>query len=223
MNCLEFRRQVGAEPNADHPDLVSHGQACASCARHQQELQAMDALLLRALKVEAPAKLRPGNVRPVPKRRWLAIAASLVGGLAIGLTLWLAEPRPSLAHEVFGHVHQELGAFRSVTPMDEARIAKVLAPNGVRLRPGLGLVTFAERCLFEGKVVPHLVVRTESGPVTVLLLTHREVSEPVRLFDPDFVGVVLPAPRGSIAIIGEGQLALDDIARQVSEAVEWGN
>ena len=36
--------------------------------------------------------------------------------------------------------------------------------------PGVGDVTFAARCVFDGHVVPHLVVRTPDGPVTVLML-----------------------------------------------------
>jgi hypothetical protein len=70
--------------------------------------------------------------------------------------------------------------------------------------------------------VPHLVVQTPQGPVTVLLLRHRNVSEPVRLAEQGYVGVVLPAPRGSIAIVGQ-QMDLDGIARQIFEAVDWGN
>jgi len=84
-------------------------------------------------------------------------------------------------------------------------------------------VTYARRCIFEWRVVPHLVVRTPQGPVTVLLLRHRSVSGPVRLAEQGYVGVVLPAPRGSIAIVGRDQKDLDGIAQQVFEAVDWGN
>jgi hypothetical protein len=71
-------------------------------------------------------------------------------------------------------------------------------------------------------VVPHLVVRVPEGPVTVLLLRHREVDEPERFEEGGFAGVVLPAPRGSIAVVGRGVKDLDGVARKIFEAVDWG-
>jgi hypothetical protein len=79
------------------------------------------------------------------------------------------------------------------------------------------------RCVFEGYVVPHLVVRTARGPVTVLLLRHRSVSERVQVAEQGYTGIVLPAPHGSIAIVGRDLKDLDGIAQQVFEAVDWGN
>jgi hypothetical protein len=74
-------------------------------------------------------------------------------------------------------------------------------------------VTFAARCLFDGHVVPHLVVRTPGGPVTVLMLRHRTIGKPVRIEEQGYVGVVLPAPRDSIAIVGQGIANPDGVAK----------
>ena len=78
----------------------------------------------------------------------------------------------------------------------------MLDPDGTHLHPGIGEVSLRSAALYEGHVVPHLVVRMPQGPVTVLLLRHRNVGEPVRVSEQGYVGVVLPAPRGSIAIVG---------------------
>jgi len=227
MNCLEFRRRVGAEPSVSDAGLENHRRECPACSRYQHELRAMDALLARALAVDAARIRRPDPgvlaARTTPSRpRWLALAASIVISVSAGLALWFASPRPSLAREVIGHVAHEPGAIAGTAPITPAELAEVLAPNGARLRPGIGDVTFAARCVFESHVVPHLVVRTSRGPVTVLLLRHRDVSGPVRLAEQGYAGVVLPAPRGSIAIVGQDQKDLDGIARQVFEAVDWG-
>jgi hypothetical protein len=131
-------------------------------------------------------------------------------------------PRAAVAREVVAHVQHEPGATESGAPLASAAVDAVLGPAGMRLGPGAGTVSFAARCVFGGRVVPHLVVRTPEGPVTVLVLSHRTVSRPVRFDEQGYAGVVLPAPRGSIAVVGRDVRDLDAIARQVFEAVEFG-
>jgi hypothetical protein len=225
MNCLEFRRQAGAEPATGGPEFDAHRRECAACARYQDELRALDALVARALAVD-PARIRrpvagTGGV-PATRRRYLAIAASLVAGLSVGLVLLVSAPRASLAREVVDHIMHEPGTMNLLVPVAPGALAGVLDPEDTRLRPGIGEVTFAARCVHQGHVVPHLVVRTPEGPITVLLLRHREIDEPVRISESGLEGVVLPAPRGSIAIVGQGLKDPAGIAQKVFEAVDWG-
>jgi hypothetical protein len=49
------------------------------------------------------------------------------------------------------------------------------------------------------------------------------VDEPLRFEENGFAGVVLPAPRGSIAIVGRDHPDLEGVARQVFDAVDWGD
>lgn len=226
MGCMEFRRQVGAEPALSGPELDAHRRECPACARWQDELRAMDALMKRALAVDA-ARLAEPKIRATgsggSRQRWYAIAASLVMGLAVGLVLLTSAPRESIAREVVEHVAHEPGALEATGPVAPAALAGVLDPVGTRLKPGVGDVTFAARCLHQGHVVPHLVVKRPEGAVTVLLLRHREVDEPLRFEERGFAGVVLPAPRGSIAIVGRDHPDLEGVARQVFESVDWGD
>jgi Protein of unknown function (DUF3379) len=224
MNCLEFRRRVGAEPATAGDEIESHRGECPACARYQDELRAMDDLIGRALAVDAARIGRTVAVAaPAAGRRWLALAASVLIALSVGAALWLGSPRPSLAREIVEHVEHEPQSMTSATPITAEALAEVLDPDGMKLRPGIGSVSYAMRCVFEGHVVPHLVVRMPQGPVTVMLLGHRRVSEPVHFSEEGYTGVILPAPRGSIAIIGSDQQDLDGIARQVFEAVDWGS
>lgn len=225
MNCMEFRRQVGAEPSAAGPEFDAHRRECPACARHQDELRALDALIARALAVD-PARIRKpaagvGGV-PATRRRYLAIAASLVAGLSVGLVLLVSAPRASIAREVVDHVVHEPGTMNLLVPVSAGALAGVLDPEGTRLRPGIGDVTFAARCVHQGHVVPHLVVRMPEGAVTVLLLRHREIDVPVQISEQGLEGVVLPAPRGSIAIVGQGLKDPAGVAQKVFEAVDWG-
>ena len=224
MNCLEFRRRVGAEPFASDAAIEAHRRECAPCARRQDELRAMDGLIQRALAVNPPPQ--DSTAAPASPRAWrprfLAIAASLVAGIAVALLVLVAVPRAAIAREVVSHVLHEPGATGTAAALAPASVAAVLDPSGMRLGSGAGNVSFAARCVFDGRVVPHLVVQRPEGPVTVLVLAHRSVARPVRFSQRGYAGIVLPAPRGAIAVVGQDVTDLDGVAHQVFEAVEWG-
>jgi len=224
MTCLEFRRCVGAEPFAEDPGIEAHRRECGPCARHQDDLRAMDGVIRRALAVNPPPRAADAVAAPAgtTRRRLFAIAASLVAGAAVGVVLLVSVPRASIAREVIGHVAHEPGAVNPTAPLAPVALAAVLDPDGTRLRGGIGDVTFAARCVFDGHVVPHLVVQTPEGPVTVLMLRHRTIAGPLRIDRQGYRGVVLPAPKGAIAIVGTGIADIDGVARTVFEAVDWG-
>jgi hypothetical protein len=224
IDCLEFRRRAGAEPFTADTDVAAHRQGCPACARHQDELRAMDGVIRQALAVDPARPATPTEVTAgATRRRFFAIAASLVAGAAVGVVLLVGAPRASIAREVIGHVEHEPGAMDATAPLAPAALAEALQPDGARLHPRAGDVTFAARCIFDGHVVPHLVVQTPQGPVTVLMLRHRTLDEPLHLSESGYEGVVLPAPRGSIAIVGEGIADIDGVARTVFESVDWGS
>ena len=219
-NCLEFRRRVGAEPFAADAALEAHRRECEACARHQDELRAMDGLIRRALAVDP---LRGPKAAPASRgrQRLFAIAASLAVGVAVSLVVFVGAPRQAIAREVVAHIRHEAGTMDLTAQLPPGELAGVLDPSGLRLRPGVGEVTFAARCVFDGRVVPHLVVRTPEGPVTVLVLAHRSIGKPMRFDEHGYAGVVLPAPRGAIAVVGQGVANLDGTARKVFDAIDW--
>jgi Protein of unknown function (DUF3379) len=231
MNCLEFRRIVGAEPHASTPDVVAHAAECPQCARYQSEMQQMDALIHRALNVqprfdgeaEAP-QVAPPTAVPSPQRtrrrlQW-GLAASVVLAVFLG-SLWLGYPRQTLAEQIVVHVEHEADSMvRTDTAVDRAALQDVLVRSGVRLRD-IGRVSYAMSCTFRGHHVPHLVVQTAGGPVTVLLLPEeRAVSAPQKFAEGGYAGVILPAPRGAIAVLGEGA-PVADVATTVLESIEY--
>ncbi len=223
IDCLELRRRIGAEPFSMDADLEQHLLDCLACTRYRDELRAMDGVIGRALAVDVAAIRRgAAAAAPAPRRRFYAIAASLVAGLAVGLVLLTVAPRASIAREVINHIAHETATLDGTVPLSPIALAGVLNPEGLRLRTGIGDVTFAARCGHDGHVVPHLVVRTPEGTVTVLVLTHREVGRPLRIEDQGLIGMVLAAPRGSIAIVGQDLADPEGVARKVFEAVDWG-
>jgi hypothetical protein len=82
-------------------------------------------------------------------------------------------------------------------------------------------VSYARTCPFRGEKVPHLVVQTGVGPVTVMVLRNEKVSAPVHFDEQGYSGTILPAGPGSIAVIGTAHANLDQVAERVLDAVEW--
>ena len=195
----------------------------------------MDRLLGRAMRVNfrdgsgpsRKGRFSAGTVPgtgfdPTSRHRWYAMAASLVAGVLVAATLWISWPAPTLAAEVIGHVLHEPGAWDASREVPAAEVERVLGAGGARIREGAGTVTYARQCFFDGHWVPHLVLQSADGPVTVFLLGHREVAAAVRIEEQGYSAVVLPAPHGSIAVVGRHAAGLEAIARQVFNAVEWG-
>ena len=219
MNCLEFRRIVGAQPDLATPDIVAHAQQCPACARYQQELQQMDRLIHRALNVDPQVR-----AAPAPRKRsvqW-GLAASMVAAVLAGLVLWVANPRQSLAEQIVEHAQGEAGAMvRTSEIADPARVADILARSGVRLKPDSVTVSYAQSCPLRGHQVPHLVVQTDAGPVTVLLLAQeKSISKPETFDESGYQGVIIPAPRGVLAVLGHA-VPVEEIAAKVLAAVDY--
>lgn len=229
MDCLEFRRRAGGDPRHPDGEALEHAAGCAACAAHLRELRRMDVTILAALRVPAAASgPRPSPAASVAgavlgdRRRWFALAASIAGGVAVGALLWASGPRDALARDVVRHVEHEPAALvPTQTAADPLRVREVLARDGVRLVGGMGLVTYVRSCEFRGHEVPHLVVQTADGPVTVLLLPQERVDGPVQFHEGRYVGTIEPLGAGAVAVIGGSPTQVREATRRVTEAVQW--
>jgi len=230
-----------AEPSNDDAELRRHLATCPECTRYAEQLRRFEGRLDRALRVEMNPPLlehrvvtplraaRPRGARPwdPPHRRWLAAAASVLLGTAIAVSLWLAAPGRSLAADVVQHMAEEPNAWaRTEIPVPEPRLDQVLIDSHVRFRLSAGLVSYANSCLFRGHRVPHLVVQTDSGPVTVMVLTHEALRSAMRFNEQGYRGVIIPVRgHGSLAVLERGPdtdiKTVEAVAARVQSALDW--
>jgi hypothetical protein len=237
MNCTDAHLASGAEPHAASPDLEQHLRECASCADYRREMLELDENIRRALKLDLAALKSDASARPQVRlvqdapllaansslqtvgRHW-ALAASMLFAVAVVFVLWGALPRHSLAADVVAHVISEpwlAGAEGHVPP---STLAGVLERSNLRLDPMPGEVMFAQTCFFRGRLVPHFVVRTHRGPVTVLILPNEHVKTPERFAESGYSGILLPDEgRGSIAVLSRAQLDAEKPAREILSAL----
>jgi hypothetical protein len=115
---------------------------------------------------------------------------------------------------------------RTDIPVPRPTLDRVLAASHLGLKGNAGLVSYANSCLFRGHLVPHLVVQTDSGPVTVMVLTHEAARAAQRFDEQGYRGMIVPVPgHGSIAVLergpATGMAAVQRVADQVRQAIDW--
>jgi Protein of unknown function (DUF3379) len=235
MNHNEARLLIGAEPEATpSAELSEHLAGCAECAEFQREMVTLDANIRRALG-QGPAGSRAAapvaSVTPIttarPARRekpanvWSGWALAASFAVASVLVIWALRPSDTLAHDIVAHVEYESDSWSRKQPVSPATVSDTLAKAGVALDMSSDKVMYARTCLFRGHLVPHLVVSTSRGPVTVLVLPDEKVARQTDFHEDGMTGVITPAPHGSLAVLAQGSENIDEVAQQVQASVRW--
>jgi hypothetical protein len=237
MDCNRYRRALLAQPHDPDPALALHRQSCSDCNLYTEQLLRFESQLGRAMRVAVPAAVEVpprSSVSPQAARRswpyrrgWLAMAASVLLAAAVAGGLWLGAPGRSLAADVVTHMAEEPQAWRRTdVPVPGPALQAVLRDSHLRLTAGAGTVSYAASCGFRGHNVPHLVIQTESGPVTVMVLVHERAPKTVQFDEQGYRGVIVPVPgHGSLAVLTRGAAvdpaAIDRIANQVQDSIVW--
>lgn len=221
-----YRRRLLSNPLDADPALDAHRRACAPCAAYSAKLAQFEAQLQRALAIEVGTRA-PAH-RAAPRAGWLALAASLVGAALLSGT-YLLLPGRSLAAAVVAHMAGEPGAWASAAPVPEPQLQAVLRDAHVAQLRG-SAVSYANSCQFRGHQVPHLVVQSAQGPVTVMILTHEHVRRATEFSEQGYHGMIVPLPgHGDLAVLMQaggahptiGRAQLDATAAQVRAAIVW--
>jgi hypothetical protein len=249
MNHSEGRLLIGADPSATPPELAEHLAGCPECSQFQREMVTLDGRIRRAFEQGPLGALAAGgtsggessadeddasalqvlaSVSPIsaarrPKRTniWSGWALAASVAVASMLAVWLLRPTDSLAHDVVAHVEYESGSWSSHEELSAADVKEALAKAGAELDMSSDKIMYAHSCLFHGHVVPHLVVTTPSGPVTVMVLPDEHVKHRMTFQEDGMSGVITPAPHGSLAVIMQGNENIDTVADQVQQSIHW--
>jgi hypothetical protein len=234
MTHDEARLLIGAAPGVVSPGLAEHLAHCAQCALFRQQMQRMDQDLSRLF--AAPLSQRSdtrisrlpimphAGARPLAHgfSGLMALAASVILAIGMGMLFWTLRPQPSLAAGVLDHVAHEAGSWSEVTPMTAAATSRVLAGADLWLDPADTTVTYARSCLFNGHWVPHLVIRTDAGPITVLVLNQEHIAARQSFRQNGYSGILVAAPGGgTLAVIAQGDPDLDAVARALAPHLHW--
>lgn len=243
MDIEQLKEQIAADPQAPFDDSALSAEERAALAAFRDEMAALDAKIAKALAVDVPELTMPelpavgetsdegSNVVDLPARRplaaraplWLGLAASVALVAVFGSRSFLTGiDSEALAAEIVAHIdHEPQALVVTSTPVAEQRLLNVVDSGGAELNSSVGLVTYAQSCIINGKTVPHLVIQGKLGPITLLLMPDEPVDGAVPISGESINGVILPVGGGSIAIIGEREENLSEIEQQVVDSVTW--
>lgn len=238
MNCLEFRRLDLSDPRNRGEAFLEHRSECADCARFAAEVDALDDKLLDAFKVPVPEELATRiKLRQVigdegQRRRlrpWqFALAASVM--LSVSLSAFFGWQMYStnryvdqLRLAVVEHIRQEPQFLSGRVDNAGREFKRVLAAFGGQVVGDIASVNHAEICALQHKNEPvaHSVIQGRHGPVTVLYLRGDPVARSTPFKDSEMKGVLVPAGRGNLAIIGGHSEPLDSIVERLNQGIVW--
>lgn len=219
MNCLEYRRQVAAEPRSESAELLAHARTCAACAEFTTQMRQFDQRIEAALRIPVPLWSSIGSITERWPRAPLALAASLLLAVTVAAILWMLVPRTSLAEDIVDHMKHEPYAMQVGATVTVETLAKAMRGRPMPERASIGRVTYAQSCWFRGNFVPHLVIDEGGEPVTVFLLADETVEEPVQFTEDGYTGVIVPAREGAIAVLTWNESQLAAIAQRISQAM----
>jgi hypothetical protein len=224
MNCSEFRRAFGADPRSASAESSEHRAQCPACERFAQETLRLDGLIKRALELPVPAArpiALPRSTKPAPTR-WYAMAASVLLAVGIGAFWFFGVWQDTLASDVVDLLKHEPDALQSTNERVSATLLDaVLRSKGAHLSAPIDGISYSTSCQFRKRVVPHLVVQTSGGPVTVMILAEESVASAHHFDERQYHGVQVPMQKGSPVVIASDASVVDAVADRVRTSIVW--
>jgi hypothetical protein len=233
MDYSEFKRLLGADPASRDPDFLA---ARNSSPEFEQAARAADEFerkLNHALRIAAPEDMlgsilaiadRTGVERATPPRRWapFALAASLLMAVGAAGIVWnLNRDTESVEDYLVAHFAMDGSLLEAKAAGQSAtNVQSILAEVNFKARPEFaGQVGFIKYCPTpDGKGV-HMVLNTERGPVTVILMPATTVDDRGDLLENGMEARILSLDRGSIAVMGADAAAVEIVASSARESI----
>lgn len=228
MNCLDFRRRIGAEPRSRDPELLAHRDACKEgCAAFWQRAQRFEDHLEAALAVPVPegladrillAQATGERRRQVGRRRaFMALAASLLIAFTGAGLFWRQADLRSLPALAVAHMPGEMGALNLTQPITDAQVEAGFVGRATRLKgPAPAGVTYVRDCTVGPYPAVHAVTRMNDEPVVALYMPGKMIDKGGDFHRDGWDGREVPLSGGTLVVLAQGA------SRSTMAAVERG-
>ncbi|WP_227816564.1 DUF3379 family protein [Nitrogeniibacter aestuarii] len=225
--CMDLRREKLADPKRLSAAANAHLAECPNCRRFAQGIDATEIKAAQVLNVPVPeglsdrVLLRVHRGQKRPWRLW-AIAAAFVFSFGIGMVQWQPRPDTDYAKFAIEHVRHEPQSFTTHRLADPSRFQLVMANFGGTMKTPIGKVSYMRLCPVPNGTGWHIVLETEAGPATLLLIPGEDISGAV--LEAKFDGLTaraLPGGQGYYAIVAETPEIVDAVEKLMKERVSW--
>jgi hypothetical protein len=226
MDCAEFQRRCTVDPRGPGAALRRHAAHCPDCAAHRERQRELDRWLREAFAVEVPSGLSERLLRPQrpvmrclgwPSARSVGLALALLGAVALGSL----HAGHGLAWRVSVNAAQMERMPMPPHTVPRRELQGMLAALGAELVGEIGAVAYCDLRSLDGHPAGRMLIAGRRGRVVVVLMPGRPVTQRTPVGDGGLHGVVVPAARGSMGILGVDGEPLGPIEVQLREALRW--
>ncbi|MFI4970830.1 MAG: DUF3379 family protein [Lysobacterales bacterium] len=233
MDCLEFQRRLGSDPQVAAAAARAHLATCASCAQAAVLAEVFERRLGDAFAVPVPAGLaeriliaRDNDARTTGSRSrdgrryaWLALAAA--AGLALAIGIVREQRAQALPDLVVAHINgEERDVLNLRTPVSAASIEHAFADRGVHLASVPDGVSYVNECPIGKYRSVHMVMPQNDAPVSVIyVVDHRGAAS--KDFHRDALrGREVPIADGTLVLAARTDDHFDAIEHTWRDAIE---
>ncbi len=254
MNTVEFESLLGTGPRqAERKAEAKALQAAGVCMDAELRLARalkFEYTLDQAFDIEMPDELQaklfvladtdsslvPKDARRISRsRRWMAIAAGISMFAIAAFVGYQNKVQPQnalLAQYCNEHMAHEPFAVSRRTVVPKDLVERMFAANGFATHTAdgrdltaiLGDVNYLSPCTVDGKTAMHLVVQTDSGPVTVLVMPNvaNDGASEIRI-NSALIRISplskIPKSKGAIVLVAESSVSVDAVEARFLKAL----
>jgi len=231
MNFSEFKRLLGAEPRSGDPEFQRARHSSPEFEQAAADAERFETKLERATLIPAPdglmkdimaISLQPSE--PAKSKDWwpLALAASILLAVgAAGITWNMNRGWDSVEdYLVYHYRHDGEKMMARVDGGTASDVQAILAELDVQANPALAdIVSVIKYCPTpDGKGV-HMILNTETGPVTVIYMPHTRVTDGEMLAFDNVEAVLVELQSGSAAIIGPDRQLISSLSAIIQDSL----
>lgn len=229
MDCLEFRRQCLADPGSADMDYQRHRTGCRACSDYAARMRKFDHQLHEAMSIDPPKNLQSrillqqslSTAEKRPVAVYYSMAAAVMMAVLLVLFMPGSEDTDDISKLVFTYLEESPAASTVVSTMDTTTASHLLRPLGMDLEPEFGPIQAARPCVIRGNEAVHMVVEGARGVVDIVFMPSEFIDRKIETVYADRELLIVPCPRGSIAIVGEKGEHLAAIEQNLLGASNW--
>jgi len=231
MDDLEFRRQAYTDPECKDSGFLEHKNKSADNVNFVEDLQLLDESLKQAMNLKPPEDLAERiklnqtlRHHQVMRKRTLygSMAASVLIVVAVFFSLQpVNQHKSNLDQQVLSHIYHEIDHLYEQQDRSLKQVNILLSEFGSHLNRSIGSINYLGSCEIANKKGVHMVVEGTVGPITVMMLPDSPVNSQHLISDKRFNGLIMPAGKGSMAVVGEKGESLKLLQEKLIENIRW--